>query len=176
MSSRWGRSHTFHREVALFVTMNQTTKVTIMPRTSSRLAILALFLACQAGFAAAQQSASQPTPSPAPPKLDRIEPGSDVPATNIPPKRGTQIKETRDGGQVTEVEVTTPGGSHYYMKPNTQPGNAQTNSIRAPQWKVGEFDLSGKRKATSESGTNAPTTADAPPPPPMPATAEPEKK
>jgi hypothetical protein len=150
--------------------------VNIMPRTTSRLAALALLLAAQAGLALAQQPATQPIPSEAPPRLDRIEPGSDVPATNIPPKRGTQIKETREGGQVTEVEVTTPGGSHYYMKPNTQPGNAQTNSIRAPQWKVGEFDLSGKRKATSESGTNAPTTADAPPPPPMPATAEPEKK
>ena len=146
-----------------------------MPRTASRLALLGLFLAASAGLAAAQTSAQQPAPSSAPPKLDRIEPGSDVPATTIPPKRGTEIKETRQGGQVTEVEVTA-GGSHYYMKPNTQPGNAQTNSIRAPQWKVGEFDLSGKRKATSESGTNAPTTADAPPPPPMPATAEPEKK
>ena len=104
-----------------------------MPRTPIRLATLALFLTCQAGLAAAQQQTTQPTPSPAPPKLDRIEPGSDVPATTIPPKRGTQIKETRDGGQVTEVEVTTPGGSHYYMKPNTQPGNAQTNSIRAPR-------------------------------------------
>jgi len=143
-----------------------------MPRPASRLALLGLLLATQAGLAAAQTSTAQPTPSPAPPKLERIEPGSDVP---IPPKRGTEIKETRDGGQVTEVEVTA-GGSHYYMKPNTQPGNAQTNSIRAPQWKVGEFDLSGKRKATSESGTNAPTTADAPPPPPMPATTAPEKK
>ena len=176
MSGIWGFGDTFHREAAVFVKMDQTTKVTIMPRTSSRLATLALFLAAQAGLAAAQQSTTQPAPSQAPPKLERIEPGSDVPATNIPPKRGTQIKETRDGGQVTEVEVTTPGGSHYYMKPNTQPGNAQTNSIRAPQWKVGEFDLSGKRKATSESGTNAPTTADAPPPPPMPATTAPEKK
>ncbi|MGZ3184905.1 MAG: hypothetical protein ACXU8N_20925, partial [Telluria sp.] len=92
-----------------------------MPRTPIRLATLALFLTCQAGLAVAQQ----PTPSPAPPKLDRIEPGSDVPASTIPPKRGTDIKETREGGQVTEVEVTTPGGSHYYMKPNTQPGNAQ---------------------------------------------------
>jgi hypothetical protein len=138
-----------------------------MPRLHSRLTLLALFLAAQAGMAAAQQSATQATPSPAPPKLDRIEPGSDVPATNIPPKRGTEIKETRNGGQVTEVEVTTPGGSHYYMRPNNQPGNAQTNSIRAPQWTVGEFDLSGKRKATPEAGQ--PTPADVPPPPSLPA-------
>jgi hypothetical protein len=37
---------------------------------------------------------------------------------------------------------------------------------------VGEFDLSGKRKAASEAGTNAPTAADVPPPPPLPASAE----
>jgi hypothetical protein len=109
-----------------------------------------------------------------PSDAQRIEPGSDVPATNIPPKRGTEIVEHRNGGQVTEVEVTA-GGSHYSMKPNNQPGNAQTNSIRAPQWKVGEFDLSGKRRAGNEAGQNTPTTADAPPPP-MPAAAGPANK
>lgn len=142
-----------------------------MLRPISRSALLALLLASLAGMAAAQQSGTaartRPVPSEAPPKLERIEPGSDVPATTIPPKRGTTITETRDGGQVTEVEVTA-GGSHYYMKPNAQPGNAQTNSIRAPQWKVGEFDLSGKRKATNDNAS--PTPADVPPPPPMPAT------
>ena len=154
-----------------------------MPRISSRLSFLAsslaLLLAAQAGSALAQQStqqASQPqqsTQNQAPPKLERVEPGSDVPATNIPSRQRTQIKETRDGGQVTEVEVTS-SGSHYYMKPNNPPGNAVPgsvtgNTIRAPQWKVGEFDLSGKRKAANETGGNAPTAADAPPPPPMPA-------
>jgi hypothetical protein len=148
-----------------------------MPRTSSSLKLFAFLLAAHAGLAAAQaQSTQQSTQNQAPPKLERVEPGSDVPATTIPPKRGTQIVEKRDNsGQVTEVEVTA-GGSHYYMKPNTQPGNAQTNAIRAPQWKMGEFDLSGRRRATNEAGQNAPTTADAPPPPPPPATAGPEKK
>jgi hypothetical protein len=152
-----------------------------MPRYSSRLPLLAacltLLLAAQAGSALAQQPApqsdQQSNKSEAPPKLERVEPGSDVPATNIPSRTRTQIKETRNGGQVTEVEVNS-GGSHYYMKPNNPPGNAvpgsaSGNSIRAPQWKVGEFDLSGKRRAASESGSNAPATADAPPPPPPPA-------
>jgi hypothetical protein len=127
--------------------------------------LLAAILAAGAGPAVAQQSSQNQTP---PANTQRIEPNSDVPATNIPPKRGTEIVEHRNGGQVTEVEVTA-GGSHYYMKPNNQPGNAQTNSIRAPQWKVGEFDLAGKRRATDASGQNTPTTADAPPPPSMPA-------
>jgi hypothetical protein len=146
-----------------------------MPRSFSSLKfslpLLAALLAAVGGQAMAQQSQNQ-TP---PPNTQRIEPGSDVPATNIPPKRGTQIVEHRDGGQVTEVEVTA-GGSHYYMKPNNQPGNAQTNSIRAPQWKVGEFDLTGKRHATDAGGQNTAPTADAPPPPPPPATAGPEQK
>ena len=148
-----------------------------MPRIPSRLPLLAVLLAAQAGFASAQQStpqSAQPVPqsnqNQAPPKLERVEPGSDTPATNIPSRTRTQIKETRDGGQVTEVEVNS-SGSHYYMKPNTPPGNAVPgsatgNSIRAPQWKVGEFDLSGKRKAAAD--TNAPAAADVPPPPPLP--------
>jgi hypothetical protein len=161
--------------------MDQTTKVTIMPRYSSRppllapcLALLLAALAAQSGVALAQQSAPQPNQqsnqNQAPPKLERVEPGSDVPATNIPSRTRTQIKETRDGGQVTEVEVNS-SGSHYYMKPNNPPGNAvpgsaSGNSIRAPQWKVGEFDLSRKRHATGEAGSNAPAAADVPPPPP----------
>jgi hypothetical protein len=155
-----------------------------MPRISSRLSLLAVLLAAQAalvGSASAQQAtqAAQPQSSQnqAPPKLERVEPGSDVPATNIPSRQRTQISETRAGGQVTEVEVNS-SGSHYTMKPNAnnQPGNAQPGTVTgsqvsAPKWKIGEFDLSGKRKAASETGTNAPTTADAPPPPPLPADA-----
>jgi hypothetical protein len=144
-----------------------------MPRFSLRLPLLAAALSAAAGLATAQQSSTQQSP----PELQRIEPGSDQPHTNIPVapgKDGTQIKETRGAnGMVTQAEVVTPGGSHYYMQPNVQPGNAQGNTaIRAPQWKVGEFDLTGKRKATSESGVNTPTSADVPPPPPMPATAD----
>lgn len=165
----------------MFVTMAKSTKVTIMPRSFSTLKLSmplsAALLALAAGQAAAQQGSSQPARNQTPPaNVQRIEPGSDVPATNIPPKRGTEITEHRNNsGQVTEVEVTA-GGSHYYMRPNNQPGNAQTTAIRAPQWKVGEFDLSGKRRAGNEAGQNTPTTADAPPPPPLPAGPGPDTK
>lgn len=147
-----------------------------MPRNPSRLTLLAVLLAAQAGLASAQQAAQQApqqsTQNQTPPKLERVEPGSDTPATNIPSRTRTQIKETRDGGQVTEVEVNS-SGSHYYLKPYGQPGNAVPgsvtgNQVRAPQWKVGEFDLSGKRKAAVEAGANAPAAADVPPPPPLP--------
>jgi hypothetical protein len=167
-----------------------------MPRISSRLSAfattiapsLALLLAAPAGSAlaqqstptAAQQAQPQSTQNQAPPKLERVEPGSDVPATTIPSRERTRISETREGGQVSEVDVNS-SGSHYTMKSNTvQPGNAQPGTVtgsplRAPQWKIGEFDLSGKRKSASETGANAPTTADAPPPPPLPANAADKK-
>jgi len=152
--------------------MDETTKVITMTRTSS-LPLLAFVLALPAGLATAQQGGTANTP---PPKLERIEPGSDVPATTIPPKRGTQVKERKsDGGQVTEVEVTTPGGSQYTMKPTTQANGVPDGKLGPPQWKVGTFDLSGKRRAKSDAGKDVPTPADVPPPPPMPATAGQEK-
>jgi hypothetical protein len=150
--------------------------VNIMSRTSTCLKTLTLCLLAHAGLAAAQQ---QTLPSDKPPKLERIEPGSDVPATTLPPRGTTQIREKKQGGQVTEVEVTS-GGSHYTMKPNRQPGtaspgDAQSGGVRAPQWQVLEFDMNAKRKAAS----GAPNEADAEaaanrvavpaPPPPRPA-------
>ncbi|MFL6672270.1 MAG: hypothetical protein ACJ8LG_03140 [Massilia sp.] len=150
-----------------------------MSRTSTCLKTLTLCLLAHAGLAAAQQPAP---PSDKPPRLERIEPGSDVPATTIPPRGRTQIKEKKQGGQVTEVEVTS-GGSHYTMKPNNQPGtispgDAQSSGIRAPQWQVLEFDLNAKRKAASGAPNAAAAEAAAAPaaaeasPPPRPAPAQ----
>lgn len=151
-----------------------------MPRIPSRLPLLAVLFSAQAGFAFAQQTPppappqanQQPRKDQAPPKLERIEPGSDVPATSIPSRAPTRIEEKRDNsGQVTEVEVNSLG-SRYTMKPNHPPGAMPAapgpQAVRAPQWKVGEFDLSGKRKAAVETGTNAPSAAEVPPPPPLP--------
>jgi hypothetical protein len=140
---------------------------------------LMLGLAVSASTAIAQQqqatSAPPPTGTQNPPGLQRIEPGSDVPSTTIPARRGTEITETRANGVTSQVEVTTPGGSHYYVKPNAQPGGPM-GATNPPQWKVGEFDLTGRRRATSDAGQNVPTPADVPPPPPMPATAESGRK
>ena len=128
-------------------------KVTIMPRIFPRLT-MSIALLAGAGAALAQ------TPATGQPPVERIEPGSDVPATKIEPKRGTQIREKRsNSGQVTEVEVQS-GGSHYVMKSgqpvgNAQPGDAQSSAIRAPQWQVMEFDLNGKRKAAAAAQAEA---------------------
>ena len=171
-----------------------------MLRTTPRLALLTLCLVAHAGLAGAQTTAQtqqtaprpaaqQPAQTPAqqaqqqrqlqqPPQLERIEPGSDVPATTIEPRPRTRITEHRSNdGRVTEVEVES-SGSHYSLKPNTpagnaQPGDAQSTAGRAPQWKVVEFDFGNPKKqdTTAEPVTPAqprtglPTRADAPPPP-----------
>ena len=128
-----------------------------MPRIIPR---LTLSIALLAGAAAALAQ----TPATGQPPIERIEPGSDVPATKIEPKRGTQIREKRNnGGQVTEVDVQS-GKSHYTMKSgqpvgNAQPGDAQSSAIRAPQWQVMEFDLNGKRKAAAAAEAEAAAAA-----------------
>lgn len=161
-----------------------------MLRSTPRSALLALCLLAHAGFAAAQQSTLPPTPSTptppqnqqrpsdAPPQLERIEPGSDTPATTIPPRQGTKITERRSNdGTVTQVEVES-GPSRYTMKPNVAPGNAQpgdatSNNIRAPQWTVMEFDFGNPKKqdtaeqpvAPAPARPGLPARADVPPPP-----------
>lgn len=130
-----------------------------MPRTFLRLSVLPLALLT--GFAWAQQAA---TTTQQQPPTERIEPGSDVPTTNIPPRRGTQIKERRaNDGTVTEIEVQS-GKSHYIMRPNTpagnaQAGDAQSSAFRAPQWQVMEFDIGPKKQAAGEDAATAPAAA-----------------
>ena len=161
-----------------------------MLRSTPRFALLTLCLL--AGSAAAQQATlppTQPTPTPpqnqqrpsdAPPELERIEPGSDTPATTIPPRQRTKINERRSNdGTVTQVEVES-GPSRYTMKPNVpagnaQPGDAQSSAIRAPQWQVMEFDFGNPKKqgateqpvAPAPAKPGVPVRAEAPPPPPL---------
>jgi hypothetical protein len=126
--------------------------------------LLALSLLVHTGAAFAQN-----TPSSAPPKLERIEEGSDTPVTVTPPKSANRkITEKKEGGRVTEVKVQS-GGSTYYMKPNVpagnaQPGDGQSSAIRAPTWKVLEFDL-GKKTPKDKDEDPADTKPAAPPPP-----------
>ena len=137
-----------------------------MARTSRTIAsktVIVLSILMPATMAFAQQR-----PSSAPPQLERIEPGSDTPVTITPQTTSkNNISQTKDGGRVKEVQVSA-GGSHYTMK-GVQPGsvtdlNSQGGStVRPPQWKVLEFDLSKKKKTDPEAG-GADTTVNAPPP------------
>jgi hypothetical protein len=140
-----------------------------MVRTSSVGKILMLGMLAHASFALAQQ-AQQP-PSSAPPKLERIEEGSDTPITVTPQQRGgAKVNEKREGGRVTEVQVTS-GKSSYTMKGTApgsvvQTGDSTGSTLRPPQWKVMEFDLFKKKQTDREDADAA--TANAPPPPPPP--------
>ncbi|MES2299827.1 MAG: hypothetical protein V4582_22500 [Pseudomonadota bacterium] len=135
-----------------------------MPRTSWKvLSSLTLgLLLLQAALAGAQN-----TPSSAPPKLERIEDGSDTPITvTAKPGSDKKITEKREQGKVTEVKVKS-GKSEYTMKPNTpagngQPGDVQSNATRAPQWQVMEFNLNKKKK---EEASKEAASTPAPPPP-----------
>ncbi|WP_305821100.1 hypothetical protein [Massilia brevitalea] len=154
-----------------------------MLRTTTRFASLSLALLACTGTAVAQQTAAgQTAPTAQPPVTERIEPGSDVPATTIEPRRGTQITEKRgNDGNVTEVEVQS-GRSNYILRPNTpagnaQAGDAQSSAFRAPQWKVMEFDLNAKKKAAGAEAAEA-AANDATPakPAPTPASGAPAGK
>ena len=136
-----------------------------MARTSSYLKVIFAGAVAFAGLASAQQPAT--SVSQQPPRLDQVEPGSDVPATTLQSGPRTVITERRQNGQVVEADVVS-SGSHYNMKPNRPAGNAQINdaqngnSIRAPTWTLMQFGA-GKKKAADEPSTPS-STADAPPP------------
>lgn len=138
-----------------------------MARTASTIS-LKTFLLVGALLPATAVFAQQ-KPSDKPPQLETIEPGSDTPVTITPQTRSSnKISQTKDGGRVTEVQVNA-GGSHYTMK-GVRPGsvndiNDQSGaSLRPPQWKVMEFDLSKKKKTDPEGAPAADGTANAPPP------------
>jgi hypothetical protein len=137
-----------------------------MARTSSFWKALSLGAIALAGFASAQQGGGKAV-SQAPPQLEQVEPGSDVPATTVQSSPRTVITERRVNGQVVEADVVS-SGSHYNLKPNRPAGNAQindaqnNNSIRAPTWTVMQFGASTKKPAAEPTGPSS--TVDAPPP------------
>ena len=133
-----------------------------MLRTSTMWKLLSLCLLAPGAAAVAQQQ-----PAPAPAKLEVLEDAPNtkdgrIGAAPPPPKaEAARITEKKEGGRVTEVKVKS-GPSEYTMKPNVpagnaQPGDAQSNAIRSPQWTVLEFDLNKRKKRPAP-------TVDAPPP------------
>lgn len=121
---------------------------------ASLLRFLALSLAVATPlWATAQQ------PPDTPPKLEPLQEGEE-PAVTIRKEDGErQVTETRKNGKVTEIKVKS-GKSTYYLKPNdqagsAQPGDAQGNLTRPPQWKIKEFDL-GPQNNAQEAAVNPP--------------------
>lgn len=143
-----------------------------MLRTSHALKLLAAVLLANAGAAMAQTK-----PSEAPPKLERVEEGADAPVTIVPKRdERRKVRETRDGGQVKEVQVQS-GNSTYTMKGKNPASVTETSvgmgsTLRPPQWQVLEFDLSKKKQAQRDeeaaAAAAAAPPAPVPPPPPLP--------
>jgi hypothetical protein len=130
-------------------------------------ACVALYVTLPAG---AQQQAGEAAQ---PPKLERLDEG-EAPAVTVrkPEQPRSVVTEKRAyGGRVTEIEVQS-GRSTYYLQPNAQGGSSSagdtdSNRMRAPQWRVGEFDLrrgdEKKRAAEVKAGTPPPPAAPAQP-------------
>jgi hypothetical protein len=121
---------------------------------------------CVAAYAASPTSGAQQraddAPAPAPEKLEE----GDSPAVTLRRSEGNRsFIEKREQGRVISTEVKS-GNSTYYLKPNAPagsalPGDAQSNTLRAAQWKVLEFDWNRGPEAKK---------AEAPAPPPLSAT------
>jgi hypothetical protein len=114
--------------------------------------------------ASAQQQAGG---APQPPQLERLEEGETPEASApVPEQPRSVVTEKRAyGGRVTEIEVQS-GKSRYYLQPNAQggsslPGDVESNRMRAPQWRIGEFDL--RRGDDAKRASEAAATV--PPPP-----------
>ena len=107
--------------------------------------------------------------APQPPQLEKLEEGEPPAVTIRGPERQSSVVEKRErGGRVTEVQVTS-GNSTYYLRPNTQagsaiPGDGESNTMRAAQWRIGEFDL---RRSDDERKAAAARAVDPAPPPPI---------
>lgn len=107
---------------------------------------------CLSAMAAALPAAAQKAVDATPPKLEKLEEGEAPAITIRKPGSERKVTEKRSQGKVKEVKVQT-GGSTYYLKPNEPagsalPGDAESNSVRAPQWQVLEF---GQPKPTQEA-------------------------
>jgi hypothetical protein len=148
----------------LFSAKRQSTPLGNIMRTFK---VWPILTACVAAYAIPLAVNAQQANGDAPPQLERLEEG-EAPAVTIrePEQQGRVIEKRDRGGRVSEVEVTR-GKSTYYLRPNTQAGSAmsgdgQSNTIRAPQWRIGEFDL---RRSDQDREAEARAAAGAPPPP-----------
>ena len=90
---------------------------------------------------------------------------TDEPAITIrKPDINAEIVERRNGGMVDEIKVTS-GPSTYYLYPNGKngvPDSFESGLVRPALWKVGEFDVTERKKKIGDESD--PMSSDAPPP------------
>lgn len=116
------------------------------------------------------------TGNPVPPTMQRLEEGTDPAITIRKSDSGKKVTEKREQGVVTEVQVHS-GKSSYTLKQsagagNAAAGDAQSNSIRAAQFTIKEFDLGRKPVEEIKEDTSL---QPAPPPPALPPQPVPKK-
>lgn len=152
----------------LFSAKQQSTPLGNIMRTFK---VWPILTACVAAYAIPLAVNAQQTNGDAPPQLEKLEEG-EAPTVTIrrPDQQGSVIEKRERGGIVSEVQVNR-GNSTYYLRPNTQAGSAmygdgQSNNLRAPQWRIGEFDL---RRSDQDREAEARAAGSTPPPPAMPA-------
>lgn len=132
-------------------------------RPSRILLAASLLIAAQAPLSTVAQP--QPATAPPPPKMEKLEEGTEPAVTIRANPEQTRITEKRaPGGKRTEVKVTK-GNNTYYVKPNeaagaAQPGDAQADQSRPAQWRVMTFD--GNRKLKEQQAASAPEAAASP--------------
>lgn len=116
--------------------------------------------------AVTQAQASKPVP----PTMQRLEEGEAPAVTIRKSDGGKKVTEKREQGVVTEVQVQS-GKSNYKLKQsagagNAAAGDAQSNTVRAAQFTVKEFDFGRKPVAEKKEDTSlqpAPVAAPSPP-------------
>lgn len=118
--------------------------------------------------------ASAQTPAEAPPRLEKLQEGEQPGITISKPEGERKITQKREQGRVTEVKVRS-GKSEYYLKPNNPAGSAlrgdaQSSEMRAPQWKIKEFDLGSKKINKNDVRETEPVLPPASAPPTLPVT------
>lgn len=112
---------------------------------------------CALAGAAPILAIAQQQSAPPPPRLEKLEEGSDPGITIRKPEGEKKITEKREQGKVTEIKVQS-GKSAYVLKPNEPagsavPGDAESSGNRAAQFQVLEFGApkTGKEAAPPET-------------------------
>lgn len=130
--------------------------------TSSLLILLCSTFAAMPAITLAQANKA------APPTMQRLEEGEAPAITIRKPDGSKKITEKREQGVVTEVQVQS-GKSNYKLKQsagagNAAAGDAQSNTVRAAQFTVKEFDFGRKPETEKkEDASLQPARAPAPP-------------
>ena len=102
---------------------------------------MVLAIVSAGAFAQARPPLLEPLPEPLPPPPIS---GADEPGVRIPVQQADKVEEIRQGGRVTALRVTPPGGSAYYLVDTTGNGNwmrrdSLDDGVRVPMWPVYTF-------------------------------------